>query len=166
MATIFYWTTKGKPSARPIYGVHPNGDAAVPAEVAAVTVAGAPHEIAWPSAGTERTSAIDTTTTPPTIVRVLPTIPNGRAFRRALIGLVDGADLAAKLERADTLWENPKVAALMQQLDNEVLSETALALARKRWAKLKLAGIPSAGEVARVEAAAPGFGFTLAKDPG
>jgi len=96
----------------------------------------------------------------PALVPPLPA--RGRDFRRALAGLVDGATLDAKLDRADALWENPKVAALMQQLDNDVLSDVALALVRRRWASLMADGVPTASEIARIEAAAPSFGITLA----
>lgn len=46
MATIFYWTTRGTPAARPIYGVHPDDNIAVPEEVAALTVRELPDQIA------------------------------------------------------------------------------------------------------------------------
>lgn len=74
--TIFYWKTQGTPSARPIYGVHPSGvpvKGGVPNDVAVFEVINAPDAIAWPPlsggrVGTERSSAVNTTTTPPTLV--------------------------------------------------------------------------------------------------
>lgn len=72
MATIFYRTDRGAPGARPIYGVHPDGDIAVPADVLGFEVAEPADAIAWPvpaglSAGREAWSVVDTTTDPPTL---------------------------------------------------------------------------------------------------
>lgn len=72
MATIYYWTTKGTPSARPIYGVHPSGrpvSGGVPEGVVGFEVPEAPHAIPWPvppnaTKGREAWTVMDTTAAP------------------------------------------------------------------------------------------------------
>ncbi len=65
MATIFYHDDQGTPSARPIYGVHPDNDIQVPERVLFFDVPEAPQDIPWPlisgfAKGREQWSAIDT----------------------------------------------------------------------------------------------------------
>lgn len=97
-----------------------------------------------------------------------PPVARGRDFRRALVTLVDGAPAypvsgptQGQFDRAAALWADPDVAALMAVLDNEALSPVSVALIERFWAKLKPRNVPSAAEVARCEAAAPSFGFSL-----
>lgn len=108
MATIFYWATRGVPDARPIYGVHPSGQpvqGGVPAGVASLEVAGAPHDIAWPG-GNEWRSVVNTTTTPPSLIADPAAAPlpiDGVAFLRTIHLNLAGAGTAAKLARGMTL---------------------------------------------------------------
>lgn len=60
MVTVHYWTTRGTPDARPIYGVNPQGmeiRGGLPAGVASLDVSSTPP-------GCERTHVVDTTASP------------------------------------------------------------------------------------------------------
>ena len=62
--TIFYWTTKGTPAARPIYGVHPSGQpvrGGVPEGVAS-------FEVTAPPAGCEHTHVVNATGGTPQLI--------------------------------------------------------------------------------------------------
>lgn len=62
MARIFYFNDKGTPNARPIYGVHPDGNIDVPANVSFVDVVDAPEAIAWPESAHESECVINEAT--------------------------------------------------------------------------------------------------------
>ena len=92
MATIFYWTTKGTPSERPLYGTHPTGQivhGGVPRGVAEMSVLGLPNEIVWPippgfNEGSYHTTVVDTTGVP-TLVANPASRPSKQAVLREAI---------------------------------------------------------------------------------
>ncbi|HYE89530.1 MAG TPA: hypothetical protein VEA38_00865 [Terriglobales bacterium] len=116
MATVFYWTTRGDAAARPIYGVHPDGNIAVPAGVAALEVAGAPHEIVWPvpanaTQGCEAWTVVDTTSAP--ALRVNPSL--------ALPSAADTFEAERWLKATNLYWQD--VTAQLVQALNQVRTD-------------------------------------------
>ncbi len=92
----------------------------------------------------------------------------GRAFRRALAVLVDGADTyprstptPSQLDRIVTLWASPRVAAFMSLLDSDILSVEATAVLPRLWAAIVTNSDVTVTEQTRALALAPTFGIAL-----
>ena len=174
---IDYWTTKGTPSARPIYGVRPPEQVidGMPPDVQSLAWPEDRTAVTWPvpslGRGGERTSAVDTTVTPMRLV-VLPDAPppvaDGAAFHPALPGLFDGATPTEKMSRGITVLKtvNTSQGAIATDFraacDAAPLSRNRQTYLRTLWAQIKVApGGLSAAEITAIEAAAVSNGFSL-----
>ena len=86
MATVFYWTNRGNPGQRPIYGVHPNQKIIVPEGVASFDVPESPDQILWPNAFGERGAVVDDQGVPSIIAA--PILPPKTVIIKKLVKLI------------------------------------------------------------------------------
>ena len=138
-AEIFYLTDQGRPAARPIYGVHPNSNISVPANVGSITVLETPDKIAWPVPagqlqGKEQWSVVNTTTTPPTLE-----VKSG-AYPAPLPAVKDFlADIRANfsLTRAREILNGSTIAALQHLKFSDLKQDLADDLAAARISQVE-----------------------------